>query len=86
MKQFRIKNFLLKPLPVATSLHERWPDKAIIIVGDDNHPLKNNPWCSTAAGAAKGMLNTEEKEHGLTDFNDLGWTIPTGTSVQRNMS
>ncbi|MBV8225030.1 MAG: IS66 family transposase [Verrucomicrobia bacterium] len=48
---FNSTNFL----PVATSLHERWPDKAIIIVGDDNHPLKNNPWCSTAAEAAKGM-------------------------------
>ena len=29
-------------LPVATSLHERWPDKSIIIVGDDNHRLKND--------------------------------------------
>jgi len=71
-------------LPVATSLHERWPDKAIIIVGDDNDPL--NHGCATTAEAPKGMLNTEEKEHGLTDFNDLGWTIPTGTSVQGNMS
>lgn len=47
--------------PVATSLHERWPDKAIIIVGDDNHRLKNNPKCAKAAEAAKGMENTKKK-------------------------
>ena len=47
-------------LPVATSLHERWPDKSIIIVGEDNHRQKNNPRCAKAADAAKAMSKTEK--------------------------
>jgi phage/plasmid primase-like uncharacterized protein len=28
---------------VATALHERWADKWIMIAGDDDHRLENNP-------------------------------------------
>jgi phage/plasmid primase-like uncharacterized protein len=30
-------------LPVATSLRQRYPDKAIVIAGDDDHRSENNP-------------------------------------------
>jgi putative DNA primase/helicase len=30
-------------LSVATSIRERWPDKAIVIAGDDDHRLEDNP-------------------------------------------
>src|ERR1700726_4341842 len=30
-------------LSVATALHQRYPDKAIIIAGDDDHRIENNP-------------------------------------------
>jgi putative DNA primase/helicase len=30
-------------LSVATSIHERWPEKRIVIAGDDDHRIENNP-------------------------------------------
>ena len=39
-------------LSVATSIRERWPDKAIIIAGDDDHGLENNPGREKALAAA----------------------------------
>jgi putative DNA primase/helicase len=30
-------------LSVATALHQRYPDKAIVIAGDDDHRIENNP-------------------------------------------
>jgi phage/plasmid primase-like uncharacterized protein len=66
-------------LAVATALHERWPDKGIMIAGDDDHKLENNPGrvkALEAALAVGGMAvfpnsTAEQREKGLTDFNDL---------------
>jgi len=38
-------------LSVATSIRERWPDKAIVIAGDDDHGLENNPGRKKALAA-----------------------------------
>jgi len=64
---------------VATALHERWPDKRIMIAGDDDHKLENNPGrvkALEAALAVHGMVvfpnsTAEQREKGMTDFNDL---------------
>ena len=66
-------------LAVATALHERWPGKQIMIAGDDDHRLENNPGRAKAveaAAAVKGLavfpqLDAQQRERGLTDFNDL---------------
>ena len=66
-------------LAVATALHERWPDKRIMIAGDDDHKLENNPGrvkALEAALAVHGMVvfpnsTAEQREKGMTDFNDL---------------
>ena len=71
-------------LAVATALHERRPDKRIMIAGDDDHKLENNPGrvkALEAALAAHGMvvfpnLSAEQREKGLTDFNDLALESP----------
>jgi len=41
-------------LAVATALHERWPDKGIMITGDDDHKLENNPGRVKAFGGCGG--------------------------------
>ena len=66
-------------LAVATALHERSPDKGIIIAGDDDHKLENNPGrvkAIEAAQAVGGLVvfpnsTAEQREKGMTDFNDL---------------
>ena len=66
-------------LSVATSIRERWPDKAIIIAGDDDHGLENNPGREKALAAAEAVagiaifpnFSAEQRANGLTDFNDL---------------
>jgi putative DNA primase/helicase len=66
-------------LAVATALYERWPDKRIVIAGDDDHKLENNPGRLKALEAAQvvhGMVvfpnsTAEQREKGMTDFNDL---------------
>jgi putative DNA primase/helicase len=66
-------------LAVATALHERWPDKGIVIAGDDDHKLENNPGRAKASEAAQAMggiavfpnSSVEQREKGMTDFNDL---------------
>jgi putative DNA primase/helicase len=71
-------------LAVATALHERWPDKGIMIAGDDDHKLENNPGrvkALEAAAAVNGVaifpeLSAEQREQGMTDFNDLGRAQP----------
>jgi putative DNA primase/helicase len=71
-------------LAVATALHERWPDKRIMIAGDDDHKLENNPGrvkALEAASAAHGVavfpnLSAEQREKGMTDFNDLALENP----------
>jgi phage/plasmid primase-like uncharacterized protein/antirestriction protein ArdC len=68
-------------LTVATALHERWPDKRIMIAGDDDHKLENNPGrvkALEAALAVNGMVifpnfTAEQREKGMTDFNDLAF-------------
>jgi phage/plasmid primase-like uncharacterized protein len=42
-------------LAVATALHERWPDKGIMIAGDDDHKLENNPGRVKALEAAAAV-------------------------------
>ena len=64
---------------MATALRERYKDKPIIIAGDDDHRLENNPGrrkAIEAAAAVKGLavfpnLSAEQREQGFTDFNDL---------------
>ena len=66
-------------LAVATALHERWPGKPIMIAGDDDHRLENNPGRAKAVEAAAAVkrlavfpqLDAQQREKGLTDFNDL---------------
>ena len=77
-------------LAVATVLHERWPDKRIMIAGDDDHKLENNPGrvkSLEAAAAVNGVaifpeLSAEQREQGMTDFNDLGRAQPEVVSRQ----
>jgi len=73
-----------------TALHERWPGKGIMIVGDDDHKLENNPGrvkALEAAAAINGVaifpeLSAEQREQGMTDFNDLGQAHPEVVSRQ----
>jgi phage/plasmid primase-like uncharacterized protein len=77
-------------LAVATALHERWPDKWIMITGDDDHKLENNPGRVKALEAAAAVnalavfpqLSAEQREQGMTDFNDLGRAQPEVVSRQ----
>jgi len=77
-------------LAVATALHERWPGKGIMMVGDDDHKLENNPGrvkALEAAAAINGVaifpeLSAEQREQGMTDFNDLGQAHPEVVSRQ----
>ena len=77
-------------LAVATALHERWPDKGIMIAGDDDHKLENNPGrvkALEAATAVNGVaifpeLSAEQREQGMTDFNDLGRALSEVVSRQ----
>lgn len=71
-------------LAVARALHERWPDKQVIIAGDDDHKLGNNPGrgkALEASMAVNGMVvfpnfTVEQRVKGLTDFNDLALEHP----------
>jgi phage/plasmid primase-like uncharacterized protein len=75
---------------VATALRERHKDKPIIIAGDDDHRLENNPGrkkAVEAAAAVKGLavfpkLSTEQQEQGFTDFNDIGRQNPDLVKAQ----
>jgi putative DNA primase/helicase len=66
-------------LSVATAIHERYPDKAIVIAGDDDLHVQNNPGREKAWAAAKAVagvaifpnFSAEQREKGFTDFNDL---------------
>jgi phage/plasmid primase-like uncharacterized protein len=42
-------------LSVATALHQRYPDKAIVIAGDDDHGIENNPGREKALAAAEAV-------------------------------
>src|SRR5215469_5550082 len=71
-------------LAVATALREQHKDKMIVIAGDDDHRLERNPGRTkalAAAAAVKGMaifpqLSAQQKERGMTDFNDLASQNP----------
>jgi putative DNA primase/helicase len=77
-------------LSVATSIRERWPDKAIVIAGDDDHGLENNPGREKALAAAEAVagvaifpnFSAEQRAQGFTDFNDLGVQNPELVSQQ----
>jgi putative DNA primase/helicase len=77
-------------LEVATVLRERYKDKQIIVAGDDDHRLENNPGRAKALEAAAAVngvaifpeFSTEQREQGLTDFNDLGRAQPEIVSRQ----
>ena len=60
-------------LEVATSIRERYKDKQIIIAGDDDHRMENNPGRAKAleaAAAVNGLaifpeLSAEQREQGM---------------------
>jgi putative DNA primase/helicase len=77
-------------LSVATALHQRYPDKAIIIAGDDDHRTENNPGRQKALEAAEAVAGVaifpgftgEQRMWGFTDFNDLASEEPEVVSRQ----
>ena|SRR5271166_4652284 len=78
-------------LSVATSIHERWPEKRIVIAGDDDHRIENNPGQEKALAAAEAVAGVaifpnfdaaEQRAKGLTDFNDLATQNPEVLSQQ----
>jgi len=77
---------------VATSIRERWPEKAIIIAGDDDHRIENNPGREKALAAAEAVagvaifpnFSAEQRAQGSTDFNDLATQHPEVVSHQLN--
>jgi phage/plasmid primase-like uncharacterized protein len=66
-------------LPVAKALREKYPDKPIVFMADDDHQQERNPGIGKAWDAAREVggkvispdFTPEEKARGLTDFNDL---------------
>ena len=77
-------------LAVATALREQHKGKVIVIAGDDDHRLETNPGRTKAleaAAAVKGaaifpQLSAEQKERGMTDFNDLASQNPEILTAQ----
>lgn len=65
--------------PVAKILREKFPDARIAICADNDHKHENNVGVEKAKQAAKAIngcvivpaFTSDEKEKGLTDFNDL---------------
>ncbi|MDR2745120.1 MAG: DUF5710 domain-containing protein, partial [Desulfovibrio sp.] len=66
-------------LAVARAMREKYPDKPIVFMADDDHQQEKNPGLTKAWEAAKEVggkvispeFTAEEKARGLTDFNDL---------------
>ncbi len=52
-------------LAVATSIRERWPEKRIVVAGDDDHQIENNP------GREKGLA-ADEAASGVAIFPNFG--------------
>jgi putative DNA primase/helicase len=77
-------------LSVATALHQRYPDKAIVIAGDDDHRIENNPGREKALAASEAVagvaifprFTAEERAKGFSDFNDLATQSPEVVSHQ----
>ena len=67
-------------------------EKRIVIAGDDDHRLENNPGREKALAAAEAVagvaifpnFTAEQREQGLTDFNDLAAQNPEVVSRQLN--
>ena len=65
-------------------------DKAIVIAGDDDHRLENNPGREQALAAAEAVagiaifpnFSAEQRAQGFTDFNDLATQNPELVSQQ----
>ncbi|HEV2679547.1 MAG TPA: hypothetical protein VGV14_03530, partial [Rhodanobacter sp.] len=64
------------------ALHAKFPDKPVVIAGDDDQALKNNPGKTKAKEAARAVGGTAvfpifapgeqaDNPKGFTDFNDL---------------
>jgi len=66
-------------LPVAQALSAKYPDLPVVVLTDDDHKQPNNPGLRYGMMVAEVLggfcaapaLNDEEKEKGLTDWNDL---------------
>ena len=64
---------------VAKALHEKYPDKPIVIAGDDDRSLKKNVGREKAEEAAKAVggvalfptFASDESGRDFTDWNDL---------------
>lgn len=67
---------------VARALHQKYPDKAIVIAGDDDRHIENNPGRTAAEAAARAVGGRavfpifapgeqSAEPRGFTDFNDL---------------
>jgi putative DNA primase/helicase len=77
-------------LSVAAAVHERWPDKGIVVAGDDDHGVESNPGRQKALAAAEAVagvaifpnFTADQRSRGLTDFNDLGTLKPKVVSLQ----
>jgi putative DNA primase/helicase len=77
-------------LSVASFIHERWPEKRIVIAGDDDHRIENNPGRDKALAAAEAVagvaifpnFSAEQRSQGSTDFNDLAIRNPDIVSRQ----
>jgi antirestriction protein ArdC/phage/plasmid primase-like uncharacterized protein len=71
-------------LVVATAMREQHKDKVIVIAGDDDHRLEVNPGRTKALEAAAAIngvaifpqFSAEQKNRGMTDFNDLASENP----------
>ena len=65
------------------SVHKRWLDKTIIIAGDDDHRIENNPGREKALAATKAVAGVaifpkfsgEHRLWGFADFNDLALSL-----------
>lgn len=74
---------------VAKALHEKYPDKPIVIAGDDDQAVQNNPGKTKAKEAARAVGGTAffpifapgeqaGNPKGFTDFNDLAMKSALG--------
>ena len=43
-------------LSVANAVHQRYPDKAIVIAGDDDHATENNPGREKTQPVGRGSI------------------------------
>lgn len=82
---------------VAKALHKTFPDKPILIAGDDDQSLPNNPGKTKAQEAARAVDGTAffpifapgeqaDNPKGFTDFNDLATKSALGIeAVERQV-